>query len=95
MIQPPTNSTTNAVFPDEFNSEFAGYHRGAFAFRRGQEHWSEARQAWEDLLKRPEEYVEQFQELLEKAVRDRLPRGPCGIFMSGGLDSTSVAASDT
>ena len=44
------------------------------------------------LLKRPEEYVEQFQELLEKAVRDRLPRGPCGIFMSGGLDSTSVAA---
>ena len=43
-------------------------------------------------LKRPEEYVERFQELLEKAVRDRLPRGPCGIFMSGGLDSTSVAA---
>lgn len=43
-------------------------------------------------LKRPEEYVEQFQELLEKAVRDRLPHGPCGIFMSGGLDSTSVAA---
>ena len=43
-------------------------------------------------LKRPEEYVDQFQELLEKAVRDRLPRGPCGIFMSGGLDSTSIAA---
>jgi len=43
-------------------------------------------------LKRPEEYVEQFRELLEKAVRDRLPHGPCGIFMSGGLDSTSVAA---
>ncbi len=43
-------------------------------------------------LKRPEEYVERFQELLVEAVRDRLPRGPCGIFMSGGLDSTSVAA---
>jgi len=43
-------------------------------------------------LKCPEEYVEQFQELLEMAVRDRLPRGQCGIFMSGGLDSTSVAA---
>ena len=43
-------------------------------------------------LKRPEEYVEQFQELLEQAVRDRLPRGPCGIFLSGGLDSTSIAA---
>ena len=43
-------------------------------------------------LKRPEEFVEQFQELLEQAVRDRLPRGPCGIFLSGGLDSTSIAA---
>jgi len=43
-------------------------------------------------LKRPEEYVERFQELLEHAVRDRLPRRPCGIFLSGGLDSTSVAA---
>jgi len=44
------------------------------------------------LLKRPEEYVERFQELLVQAVRDRLPRRPCGIFLSGGLDSTSVAA---
>jgi len=43
-------------------------------------------------LKRPEEYVERFQELLGQAVRDRLPRRPCGIFLSGGLDSTSVAA---
>src|SRR5467141_3634216 len=44
------------------------------------------------LLKRPEEYVERFQELLEKAIHDRLPRQPCGIFLSGGLDSTSIAA---
>ncbi len=44
------------------------------------------------LLDRPEEYVEQFQELLEMAVRDRLPHRPCGIFLSGGLDSTSIAA---
>jgi len=43
-------------------------------------------------LKRPEEYVERFNELLQKAVRDRLPRGSCGIFLSGGLDSTSIAA---
>jgi asparagine synthase (glutamine-hydrolysing) len=43
-------------------------------------------------LKRPQEYVEQFQELLENAVRDRLPRGPSAIFLSGGLDSTSIAA---
>jgi asparagine synthase (glutamine-hydrolysing) len=43
-------------------------------------------------LARPEEYVEQFQFLLEQAVRDRLPAGPAAIFLSGGLDSTSVAA---
>jgi asparagine synthase (glutamine-hydrolysing) len=43
-------------------------------------------------LKRREEYVEQFRHLFEEAVRDRLPCGPAGVFMSGGLDSTSVAA---
>ncbi len=43
-------------------------------------------------LKRPVEYVEQFRVLLEGAVRDRLPRGRAAILMSGGLDSTSIAA---
>jgi asparagine synthase (glutamine-hydrolysing) len=43
-------------------------------------------------LKRREDYIEQFRGHLEQAVRDRLPEGPAGIFMSGGLDSTSVAA---
>jgi len=43
-------------------------------------------------LKRPEEYIEQFQSLLEHTVRDRLPQGPSAIFLSGGLDSTSIAA---
>jgi hypothetical protein len=46
------NSTT---LPDEFASEFADYHRGAFAYHQGKEHWDEARKAWEDLLKRPEQ----------------------------------------
>ena len=49
------NNIATATLPDEFSSEFADYHRGAFAFRRGQEHWGEARQAWEELLKRPEQ----------------------------------------
>lgn len=44
------------------------------------------------LLKQRKEYVEAFREHLEDAVRDRLPEGPAGVFMSGGLDSTSVAA---
>jgi hypothetical protein len=42
-------------------------------------------------LKREEEYVEQFRGILERAVMERLPRGPAAIFMSGGLDSNSVA----
>jgi hypothetical protein len=55
MLIAQTNNTTTAALPEEFNSEFADYHRGAFAFRRGQEHWDEARQAWQELLKRPEQ----------------------------------------
>ena len=43
-------------------------------------------------FKREEEYVECFRNLLDKAVRERLPAGRVAIFMSGGLDSTSVAA---
>lgn len=43
-------------------------------------------------FKREEEYVERFRGILEQAVVERLPRGPAAILMSGGLDSTSVAA---
>lgn len=39
-----------------------------------------------------QEYVEQFQELLQAAVSDRLRGHRAGVLMSGGLDSTSVAA---
>jgi asparagine synthase (glutamine-hydrolysing) len=42
--------------------------------------------------KRAGEYIEHFQSLFEAAVRDRLPRDRVAFFMSGGLDSTSVAA---
>ncbi len=43
-------------------------------------------------FKREEEYVERFQELLDKAVVDRLRTSRVGIFLSGGLDSPLVAA---
>jgi asparagine synthase (glutamine-hydrolysing) len=43
-------------------------------------------------LNREEDYVEQFREILEQAVLERSPRGPAAVLMSGGLDSTSVAA---
>lgn len=42
--------------------------------------------------RRRAEYVEQFGELLKKAVADRLPPDNAGILLSGGLDSSSVAA---
>lgn len=41
---------------------------------------------------RSRDYVDHFRELLDAAVTDRLPEGPVGMSMSGGLDSTSVAA---
>ena len=40
--------------PEEFASEFADYHRGAFAYAQGPAHWEEAKQAWTALLARPE-----------------------------------------
>jgi asparagine synthase (glutamine-hydrolysing) len=42
---------------------------------------------------RDEEYVERFRELLDTAVADRLRTQSVGVLMSGGLDSTTVAAS--
>ncbi|HEX8695059.1 MAG TPA: asparagine synthase-related protein [Longimicrobium sp.] len=43
--------------------------------------------------RRAEEYAEHYRALLDRAVADRLRTDRAGIFLSGGLDSTSVAAS--
>jgi tetratricopeptide (TPR) repeat protein len=48
-----TDEKTIGTLPEEFDSEFADYHRGAFAYRRRD--WDEARKAWEALLQRPPE----------------------------------------
>lgn len=50
-----TEDKDTGALPEEFDSEFADYHRGAFAYRQGKEHWDEARKAWEALLARPTE----------------------------------------
>jgi len=42
--------------------------------------------------KREEEYVEHFRELFHLSVKERFPESGAVVFMSGGLDSTSVAA---
>ena len=42
--------------------------------------------------KRANEYVEHFQELMETSVSDRLRTNQIGIYMSGGLDSSTIAA---
>jgi asparagine synthase (glutamine-hydrolysing) len=41
---------------------------------------------------KPEEYIENFQSLLQAAVTDRMRVSRVGILLSGGLDSSSVAA---
>jgi asparagine synthase (glutamine-hydrolysing) len=42
--------------------------------------------------RRSREYVEHFTELLRRAVSDRLPERGAAVSMSGGMDSSSVAA---
>ncbi|HEV2289485.1 MAG TPA: asparagine synthase-related protein [Candidatus Acidoferrales bacterium] len=41
---------------------------------------------------RREEYIENFRELLSLAIEDRLTTKKMGIFLSGGLDSSAIAA---
>ena len=48
-----TFAGTFKPLPAEFDSEFADYHKGAAAYLTQQ--WDQARAAWEDLLKRPEQ----------------------------------------
>jgi asparagine synthase (glutamine-hydrolysing) len=43
-------------------------------------------------LKRPEEYLEAYRDLVKLAVSDRLPEGETSLYLSGGLDSSSVSA---
>src|SRR5215472_6686073 len=43
-------------------------------------------------LNEPEEYRQQFRDLLERAVADRVPEGRVALYLSGGLDSASVCA---
>lgn len=43
-------------------------------------------------FQRPEEYLENFRELLAQAVTARLPQGKASLYLSGGLDSASVCA---
>lgn len=46
----------------------------------------------EPLHLRPAEYIEEFRRLLAQAVRDQLPEANTSILLSGGLDSTTLAA---
>jgi asparagine synthase (glutamine-hydrolysing) len=43
-------------------------------------------------LRHEEDYIERFTALLNDAVSDRLPQAPVAVSMSGGLDSTTIAA---
>jgi asparagine synthase (glutamine-hydrolysing) len=54
-------------------------------------YWT-AEPATELRFRDPNEYVERFSELLSTAVKDRVTTNRVAISMSGGLDSTSLAA---
>jgi asparagine synthase (glutamine-hydrolysing) len=43
-------------------------------------------------FKQPQEYVENYLDLLKAAVKDRLLEGPTGLYLSGGMDSSAVCA---
>jgi asparagine synthase (glutamine-hydrolysing) len=43
-------------------------------------------------FRKSDDYVDRFKELLEKAVDDRLRTKKVGVFMSGGIDSPTLAA---
>ena len=49
----------------------ADYHKGAFAYARGKDHWDEAKKAWEQLLQHP--------------ASERHYRSVCAAFMLGKL----------
>ena len=58
--------------------------------RRSYRYWDPQPEAEVNWLKADE--VERFDELLDQAVKRSLSFGPAGIFLSGGLDSVSIAA---
>jgi len=60
-------------------------------FRLGQ-YWSLPVEDDPISYKRADDYVEHFEDLIRSAVRDRLRTDRVGVFMSGGLDSTALAA---
>ncbi len=47
------NEASTETLGAEADSEFADYHKGAFAFRKGEAQWPEAAAAWQKLLQRP------------------------------------------
>ena len=44
------------------------------------------------ILGSPDQYLDCFEALLSASIRDRMPDGPIGIMLSGGLDSSTLAA---
>lgn len=59
---------------------------------------AERRRYWQLVVDSPihhrrrQTYTEQFRALVERAIGDRLPTGQVGVSMSGGIDSTALAA---
>ncbi|MFG6094550.1 asparagine synthase-related protein [Leptothoe sp. ISB3NOV94-8A] len=59
---------------------------------RIQQYWQLPEQVEMLHYKDPREYIEHFRELFDRSVADRLRTGQVGTHLSGGMDSTSIAA---
>lgn len=58
---------------------------------RERRYWQLPEECWGE-RRSEQEYVEQFEALFGQAVADRMPQGPLALQLSGGMDSTSIAA---
>src|SRR5712692_919707 len=86
-------------FQDPSTTCFADVHRLPAAHRLGGSGQLRPRRYWtlpinDSIIRyqRAQDYVDHFRDLLGSAVADRLRGNRAGVLMSGGLDSTSVAA---
>lgn len=59
---------------------------------RVRRYWQLPEAVPERRYRRREEYIERFRELFERAVTDRLRTDRAGTYLSGGMDTTSIAA---
>ncbi|HEX2211009.1 MAG TPA: asparagine synthase-related protein, partial [Longimicrobium sp.] len=86
---PSTEATVYAAIRQLPPAHLLVVEEGRISVRR---YWSLPEEAEPLRLRSPAEYAERFYAVLREAVADRLPRDRAAILLSGGRDSTAIAA---